>query len=74
MTDATNDLIYEVLKDVQGRMTRMEHSLRELTLGQVSIRQDIHGLEGHILRHDANFVQVKERLDRIEKRLGLIDA
>ena len=41
---------------------------------QLRIRKDINDVRGDIIRHDENFAQIELRLDRIEKRLGLIDA
>lgn len=74
MTKVTNELIYEVLKDIQSRLGNVERDMKELKTGQLNIRKDIHRLDGHILRHDDEFVRVNERLDRIEKQLSLVQA
>ena len=74
MTDVTNELIYEVLKDIQTRTTQVETNSRDLVKGQLRIRKDINELRGDTIRHDENFAKIEVRLDRIEKRLGLIDA
>lgn len=74
MTNITNDLIYEVLKDVQHRITNVEQSTKDNRVGIANIRKDIHRVEGHILRQDDALLNVDERLTRIERRLQLADA
>jgi uncharacterized protein Yka (UPF0111/DUF47 family) len=71
MAEITNDLIYEILKNIQGRMDKMEHGIGEIRhevvsirLTQMGIQNDIHNMYGILARHD-------ERLDRIENRLDL---
>jgi len=71
MAEVTNDLIYEILKNIQGRMDKMEHGIGEIRhevvsirLTQMGIQNDIHNMYGILARHD-------ERLDRIENRLEL---
>ena len=74
MTDVTNELMYEVLKEIQARLTHVEDNTRDLVKGQLRIRKDINELRGDIIRHDENFARLEVRLDRIEKRLELVDA
>lgn len=38
MAEVTNDLIYEILKNIQGRMDKMEHDYGEIRHEVVSIR------------------------------------
>lgn len=71
MVEVTNDLIYEILKNIQGRVGRMEHGIGEIRhevvsirLTQMGIQNDIHNMYGILARND-------ERLDRIERRLDL---
>ncbi len=71
MAEVTNDLIYEILKSIQGRMDKMELSIGEIRhevvsirLTQMGIQNDIHNIYGIAARHD-------DRLERIENRLEL---
>jgi len=71
MPEVTNELIYEVLKQLQHRMGSLESGQREIKQELISIRghmlsmqHDIHNIYGILGRHD-------ERLDRIERRLEL---
>jgi len=74
MTKVTNDLIYDVLKDIQSRMTQVENNSRDLVKGQLRIRKDVNDVRGDLIRSDGSFAEIEVRLDRIEKRLGLVDA
>ena len=74
MAKVTNDLIYEILKDIQTRLSHVEENTRDLVKGQLRIRKDVNDLRGDIIRHDENFAQIESRLDRIEKRLNLVEA
>ena len=73
MADATNDLIFEVLKQVQDRLVGVDHKVDELK-GEmqafrghlVAVQQDIHNIYTTLARHET-------RPDRIERRLGLIE-
>jgi chromosome segregation ATPase len=71
MAEATNDLLYELLKSIHQRMDRFEVALSEIKqeltsvrLSVMGIQTDIHNIYGILARHD-------ERLDRIERRLDL---
>ena len=71
MAEVTNDLIYEILKNIQGRVDKMEHGIGEIRhevvsirLTQMGIQNDIHNMYGILARHD-------DRLERIESRLEL---
>lgn len=70
----TNELIYEVLKDLQKRHDKQDKLLNELHLGQAKIREDIHGLRGDFLRMERWQAELETRVDRIETRLELSDT
>jgi chromosome segregation ATPase len=71
MTEVTSDLIHESLRNVQGRMDRMENGIGEIRqevvstrLTQMGIQNDVHDIYEVLARHE-------ERLERIEHRLEL---
>lgn len=71
MAEATNDLMYELLKSIHQRMDRLEaglgevkHEIVSVRLSIMGIQTDIHNIYGILARHD-------ERSDRIERRLEL---
>jgi uncharacterized protein (UPF0335 family) len=71
MAEATNELMYELLKSIHQRMDRLEagmsevkHEIVSVRLSIMGIQTDIHNIYGILARHD-------ERSDRIERRLEL---
>ncbi len=71
MTDATNELMFEMLKKMHHRFDKVDFTLTDLRNEMQSMRgtmlsmqQDIHNIYGVLGRH-------KQRLDRIESRLEL---
>jgi hypothetical protein len=71
MAEVDGDLIYEILKNVQGRLDKIDagigetrHEIVSMRLSQMGMQNDIHDIYGILARHD-------ERLDRIEHRLEL---
>lgn len=63
----TNELMFEVLKKVPASQSRVENDIKDLKfrVGQI---------EHTLAHHSTRFDRFDERLDRIEKRLGLVDA
>lgn len=71
MADVTNELMYELLKDIHQRMDKVENALGEVKHEIVAMR-----LQGLSVRTDINNIyavtaRIDQRLDRIEHRLDL---
>jgi hypothetical protein len=71
MAEISNELMFEVLKGIQGDVRMLKDGVREIKQELVSVRghilsiqHDVHNIYGILGRHD-------ERLDRIETRLEL---
>lgn len=71
MAEVTNELLYEVLKSIQQRLTNLEHLAVEHSQSMAAFR-------GHLLstQTDTNNVyavlsRIDQRLDRVERRLEL---
>lgn len=69
MAEVTNELIYEVLKNLQFEVRSLKDGQSEIKQELISIRghilsvqNDVHNIYGILGRHD-------DRLDRIERRL-----
>lgn len=62
-----HNLILDHLRYVRGSVDRIEHDIKDLKfrVGQV---------EQTLVHHSARFDRIDERLQTIEKRLGLVDA
>ena len=74
MAEVTQELIYEVLKQVQDRVNSFDQKLDEvkaemqaLRTHSVAVQQDIQNIYAVFGRHDA-------RLERIERRLEISEA
>ena len=73
MAEVTNALMYEVLKSIQQQTQRMD-----LTLGEVKL--ELQAIRGHQLamQQDISVIysrlgSIEQRVDRIERRLGLLE-
>ena len=73
MAEITNELIFEVLKQIQERLSGIDHKIDELKSEMqafrghlIAMQQDIHNIYTTLARHET-------RLDRIERRLGLVE-
>jgi len=74
MAEATNELIYEVLKQLPSDIAEVKAELRSvngrlnaITTHMVGLQQDIANIYATLVRHDA-------RLGRIERRLELAEV
>lgn len=74
MSDVTNDLMYEVLKDIRGTLNKhTEHFQR--------IEQRLGAIEHHVagfhlissIHHQDEMSDIKLKLEQVEKRLELRD-
>jgi DNA repair ATPase RecN len=74
MAEVTNELMYEVLKQLQDRMTSFDKKLDEvrsemqaMRIHSVAVQQDIQNIYSIFARHDG-------RLERIERRLEVAEV
>jgi hypothetical protein len=72
--NVTNELIYDVLKQVQADVAEVKGTLADHTRQFIRVREDINNLRGDDLRRESLQTQMDVRLERIEKRLNLSDA
>ena len=74
MAEVSNELIFEVLRQVQQRLDLVDNKIDELKPEMnavrghlISLQQDTHNIYGMLGRHDVH-------LERIGRRLELSDA
>ena len=74
MAEVSAELVFEILKQIQQRLDRVDHKIDEIKSElialrghQISMLQDFQNVYGILGRSDA-------RLDHIERRLELSDA
>jgi chromosome segregation ATPase len=81
MAEVTNELIYEVLKAVQARLSNLEEGQRNLS-GQVhAVRGNLQAMQAQMGAIQTDIANLYEsfgafdgRLSRIERRLEIIDT
>jgi len=74
VAEVTNELMYDVLKPLQSDMAAVKEAQRErnaalnaIRIHLLALQQDIQNIYGILTRHDA-------RLDRIERRLDIVEV
>lgn len=73
MTDETTNLVLEHLRALRAGQARVEDRLNTLAAEMLAMRQRQIG-DDALLNHDHDEIAaLKVRLDRIEKRLDLVD-
>jgi len=71
--NVTLDLLFELVKDTNQRTRNVEVSLRDLKDNVISLREDVHGARGDVLRQEKALASVEVDIDRIKTRLELIN-
>ena len=74
MAEVSNELIYEVLKQVQQRLDRVDHKVDELKSEMNAMRGYMISLQQDTQNIYAILGRSEYRLDRIERRLELSDS
>jgi hypothetical protein len=81
MTQVTNELMYEVLKAIQARLSNIEEGQRELRGQMSAFRVNMSGMQTQMsaVHHDISNVYetlgaMDGRMVRIERRLDIIDT
>jgi chromosome segregation ATPase len=71
MAEINGDLIYEMLKRIQSDISQLKEGQRDLRQDNLSIRNQIHNMQGDINSLRASFSHMDDRMERIERRLEL---
>ena len=72
MAEVTNELIYEVLKGIQFRMSNMEDGIREVKGELVAIRGHMLATQSDIANIYDKLGKIEHRVERIERRLDIV--
>lgn len=73
MNEKVENLILEHLRAIRGDITRLSDKVDLLAAQDLSMKQHMAGFLGQETAQDAKIAQIDSRLDRIEKRLELVD-
>lgn len=74
MTDQPDDIVLTMLRAIREDMTNIKQTLAEHSQQFIALRKQVHSVEGDVLRIEESFARVDLRLERLEKRSGLLDA
>ena len=66
MAEVTNELIFEVLKQIQGDVSPIKSDLRDVKIRVTNLEEGQAAINRRLDRID-------DRLDRMERRVGLVD-
>jgi hypothetical protein len=69
----TESLVLEVLKRLQSDMADLKQGQRSVRDELIGVRQQLHVLQGDVLRLEGDIAGILVRLDRIDSRLDLAE-
>jgi hypothetical protein len=73
VTEETESLVLEILKRLQSEFALMREDLRGMRAEMMALRQHMAALLSHEVSQDTDIASIRLRLDRIERRLYLVD-
>jgi hypothetical protein len=73
MTAATNELMYEVLKQIQSDVAELKQARQEMREGFSSIKSHITGLVGDVFSHERRILNIEDEIIRLKNRLSSED-
>ncbi len=74
MTLEQGDLILEILKTIQADMSLMKREMASMGVRLAAIEDHQRGIMTSIYGMQSDITDLKVRVDRIERRLGLTDT
>lgn len=69
----TDNLILEILKVIQLDLSELKGGNRDIKQEIISLRKQIHNMQGDTLRQEQTIASIHLELDRIKSRLNLVD-
>ncbi len=73
MADETNNLVLEHLRHIRARVDGLTDDMRQVILRLGSVERHLGGVHISDVSQNAEIDRIKERLDRVERRLELTD-
>ena len=74
MAEISSDLLIEILDKIQDRLSAIEHKVDELKAEMQAMRGHMEAMQQDINNIYATLARHETRFDRIERRLGIVEA
>ena len=74
MTEEAQNLMLEILKRIQADLSDMKNGQRDIKSELISIKSQLHSMQGDALRQERTLAAFQLDLDRIKTRFDLVDA
>ena len=74
MAEVTNELLFEVLKKIQADVGHIKKRVDDHDGQFIALREQLHNMQGELLRSERQTAGLSYRFERIEARLGLAEA
>ncbi|QBK30411.1 hypothetical protein [Roseitalea porphyridii] len=72
MTDQTQELMFEILKNLQGEVRMLREGQRDIKEELIAVRLHQHAAQGELNALLSRMGGVENRLERIERRLDIV--
>jgi hypothetical protein len=69
----TESLMLEILTRLQSDMADLKQGQRSIRDELIGVRQQLHALQGDVLRQEMDTASILVQFDRIKTRLGLVE-
>lgn len=74
MVDNAEHLVLEQLRAIRGELGDVKRLVVDHAQQIIGLRKQIHAVEGGMIRIEEGLALLDTRVEKIEKRLGLVDA
>jgi len=74
MTDETENLVLEILKKIQSDVVFIRQDVNDLKIRTASVENHLAALHLYLVQVGARVDTLGRRIERVETRLGLIEA
>lgn len=70
----SDTLVIEILRRMQTDMSDLKQGQRSLRDELIGVRQQLHAMQGDLLRQEQDIAGILVKLDRLHTRLDLVDT
>jgi chromosome segregation ATPase len=73
-TEETENLVLELLRALRADISSLKEGQRDIKSEIISVRNQIHSMQGDFLRQEKDLAIVRVDVERIKERLNLVEA